>query len=277
MKTLTYLTVFALAASLFSSSAVAQASDDYHPFLSDKFNIGIGMFFPKKDFTLRVDGAVPEEEIDFQESLALDDSESVWSLNFRWRFGEKWSFWGQYWSTESDGGAVLTEDVEWQDVVFKEGTFATGGVDLTIARTFFGRSFTNAPNYEFGAGAGLHWMEIGAFIEGEIIIDENTTGFQRESVSADFPLPNVGAWYMYSWNKQWLFQARVDWLSVSIGDYSGGLWNAQVGIHWQAFKNIGFGLTYNAFELDVDVDKSDWRGSADISQNGPFLAVTAAW
>jgi len=74
---------------------------------------------------------------------------------------------------------------------------------------------------------------------------------------------------MYSWSPKWLFQARLDWLSVSIGNYSGSLWNAQTGIHWQTFKNIGFGLYYNGFNLDLDVDKNDWRGKAEFTQRGP--------
>jgi hypothetical protein len=79
---------------------------------------------------------------------------------------------------------------------------AAGGVDITIARAFFGRTFSAGPQHEFGLGAGFHW---------------------------------------------------------------------------QAFKNIGFGLYYNAFILDVDVDKDDWRGKAEAKQHGPWLAITATW
>jgi hypothetical protein len=277
MKGLIPLPVIALTAALFSNPAVAQTGEDYHPFLTDKFNIGVGLFWPKKSINVGVDGTLPEEEFDFDETLGFDDYETTPSLMLRWRFGEKWSVWGQYWSTDSTNGAVLTQDIEWEDVVFKEGTFANGGAKSKLARVFFGRTFSTGPQYEFGAGAGLHWMELDIFIEGEIIIDDNSTGFHRESVDASFPLPNIGAWYMYSWSPKWLFQARLDWLSVSIGDYSGGLWNAQTGIHWQTFKNIGFGLYYNGFTLDLDVDKSDWHGKAEFTQRGPYLALTATW
>jgi hypothetical protein len=53
--------------------------------------------------------------------------------------------WGQYWATDNSGEAVLTEDVEWEDVVFKEGTFAAGGVELDVVRAFFGREFNLGP------------------------------------------------------------------------------------------------------------------------------------
>ena len=277
MKALTHLAVITLAAALFSGPVAAQVEEDRHPFLTDKFNIGIGIFWPKKDITLQVDGVVPGEDIDLDESFGLSDYEATGSLNFRWRFGEKWSFWGQYWSTSDTGKAVLEEDLEWEDVVFKEGTFAKVGIENTVARVFFGRTFHTGPRHEFGGGLGFHYLELGASIEGEIIIDEDTTGFHRASVSSEYPLPNLGIWYMYSWSPKWLFQARVDWLDASIGGYSGSLWNSQAGVHWQTFETFGVGLYLNAFRLDVDVDKSDWHGKYEGTNVGPYLALTATW
>jgi len=193
MKVLIPLPVIALTTALFSNPVAAQTEENYHPFLTDKFNIGIGLFWPKKSVDVRVDGTVPEEEFDFDEALGFDDYETTPSLMLHWRFGEKWSVFGQYWSTDSSNGAELTEVIEWEDVVFKEGTFARGGVESKLARVFFGRTFSTGPQYEFGAGAGLHWMKVDIFIEGEIIIDDNSTGFHRESVDTSIPLPNIGA------------------------------------------------------------------------------------
>jgi len=277
MKALTHLAVVTLTAALFSGPVVAQVEEDRHPFLDDKFNLGLGIFFPKKNVSLRVDGNVPEDEIDIDERFDLSNYEATPSLHFRWRFGEKWSFWGQYWSTDDTGKAVLDEDLEWEDVIFKEGTFAKVGIEQTIARMFFGRTFHTGPRHEFGAGVGLHWMEIDASVEGEIILEEGGTGFHTASVNSDIPLPNIGAWYMYSWSPKWLFQARLDWLDASIGDYSGSLWNGQVGVHWQTFETLGVGLYLNHFKLDVDVDKSGWHGKVEDTNIGPFLALTATW
>jgi len=277
MKTFSLLLLSALFASLFSSSIGAQTSDDYHPFLSDKFNLEVGAFFPQIDFAARVDGSHPDEEFDFDEALNLGDNQSAGSINFRWRFGKKWSLWGQAWTTSNSGEAVLEKDIEWEDVVFKVGTFAKGGIDLDVVRVFFGREFVLKPQHEFGVGLGLHFMSLDTFLEGEIIINDFTTDFERVTVSASFPLPNIGAWYMYSWSPKWMFQSRVDWLSATIGDYSGSMWDVQAGFNYQLFKNIGVGLYYKGFLIDVDVDNDNWHGSADLTQHGPLLTVSATW
>jgi len=258
-------------------TVIAQESGEVHPLLNAKFALGLGAFSPQKQFEIRVDGSSPSDEIDFDETLGADDSETTGAMAFRWRFGEKWSLTGQYWAVDSQSGAILNQDVEWNDIVFKEGTFANAGLKTTISRVFFGRTFKTGPNYEFGLGAGLHWMEWDIFIEGEAIVGEGTTEFQRGSVDAAFPLPNIGGWFMYSWSPKWIATVEVDWLSVSIGDYSGGLLNARAGINYQAFKHIGIGLSYNNFILDVDVDKSDWHGKLETTQRGPRLELTATW
>jgi hypothetical protein len=277
MKAPIHLIKLAMLAIMFSSSVAAQTEDDYHPFLSDKFNLDAGAFFPNISYTLRVDGITPGDEIDFDEALNLEDYQATPSINFRWRFGKKWSFWGQYWDTSTHGGFVLTEDTTWKGVTFKEGTFANTGIDLKVVRVFFGREFSVSPKHEFGLGLGLHWMELGSFLEGEVIIDENTTDFQRVKVGTEFPLPNIGGWYMYSWSPKWIFQSRLDWLSASIGDYSGSQWDIQAGVNYQMFKTIGIGLYYKAYLLDVDVDRSDFRGKVEMDQYGPLLTLTATW
>ena len=63
---------------------------------------------------------------------------------------------------------------------------------------------------------------------------------------------------------------------VKIYEYSGS-GTGQAGINYQAFRNVGIGLYYKGFILDVDIDKSDWHGRADLNQNGPLLTVTATW
>lgn len=265
------------AGTLLTASASSLCAQEYHPYLTDTFHVSGGAYISKSDFKFRADGTIPGDEIDFDEALGVDDSHTTPSLTFRWNFGEKWSFWGQGWKTDSSGTAILTEDVNWEDLTFREGSNVTAGVDTSIARLFFGRKFHTGPQHEFGAGLGLHWIKISAYIEGEAFIDDETSGFQRGSVDASAPLPNIGAWFYYSPASRWLLKARVDWLSANIGDYSGGLWNVSAGVNFQFTEHFGLELDYQFFQLNVDVDDSDWNGSAKASTSGPFVALTASW
>jgi hypothetical protein len=244
-----------------------------HPYFGSKYYFSLGAYRPQIDFDIQVDGSVPGVEINFDETVGISETDEIFSGAFRWNFGKKWSLWGQYFKSDQDSSAILTEDVQWEDITFKEGTNVKAGTTIKVARVFFGREFKTGPNYEFGAGLGLHWLEFGAFIEGEALIGDDTTGFHRGDVDASFPLPDIGAWYAYSFNKRWLFSARADWLSASFGDYSGSMTDVTVGIDFNLTEHIGINLAYYMFRVDVDIDTEDWHGNADLKFDGPFLSV----
>jgi hypothetical protein len=83
MKTKHGIVAILLIAACYVNPAAAQQAGDYHPFLTNKFNLGVGAYFPDKNFNIRVDGSVPDEEIDFDEALRHDTSDTTGSLTFR--------------------------------------------------------------------------------------------------------------------------------------------------------------------------------------------------
>jgi hypothetical protein len=111
---------------------------------------------------------------------------------------------------------------------------------------------------------------MGAFIEGEVLINGTPTA-SRRSVSEGAPLPNIGAWYKYSISPRWALTTRLDLLSANVGDYDGLLVNVALGVNFQAFEHFGIGLNYNYFELDVSIDKSGWRGNFETTYEGAYL------
>lgn len=265
-----------------SSASDLRAQDvEYHPALSDNFILSLGAFKSDNTFEINASGLPDDggEDIDFGDSIGVDESNTIVNGQLRWKFGKKrkWSIWGQYFANDATGDAVLTKDVKWQDVIFREGTFAEAGVKFDITRVFLGRSLVKNARNDFGIGAGIHNLDAGAFIGGEILIDDETTGYVRAPVSGSQILPNIGAWYNFSPAPKWLFHARLDWISADIGKYDGTMWNTNLGVNYQAFRHVGFDLSYQYFNINFNVDKTDWRGGLDMTYSGPMLSVTANW
>lgn len=279
MKELTPSLVLAPLLFAVSSVAVAQEYPPRHPLLDSRFITSLGVFMMDKNLTLSVDGrgSIRDDDIAFGEKWSLDKSTNRFAGEFTWRFGRKWSLSAQYFDSDDSSRATLDEDIGWGDYVLRESSNVGAGLSLEVARVYFGRKFSEGPNHEFGMGLGFHWMELGAFVDGELFLNDESTGVRRESVSASAPLPNVGAWYDYAFSPRWLAGARFDWLDASFEEYSGQLLNGSVYVNYMPFEHVGFSLAYQYFGLDVDVDKSSWRGGADVTYYGPFIAVTAAW
>jgi hypothetical protein len=266
---------------LISTSGVLMAQDyEYHPALSDTFFLSVGAMRSSNSFKLESDlGDDLGDEIDFEDTLDVSGHSTFFNSQLRWKFGKekKWSLFGQYFSNNAKGETELTEDVEWEGLTFKEGSFVNSGVKIEVARVFVGRSFIKNDQHDFGIGVGLHSLKIKAFIEGEVKIDDETTEPQRADEDVSQPLPNIGAWYSYSPARKWLLFTRVDWIGASIGDYDGHMWNTNLGVNYQAFEHVGFALTWQYFNLNVKVDSDDWTGGADMTYSGPVLAITGNW
>ena len=263
----------------FTQLAHADEQSSEHPYLSETFFVDVGVYFPEREFAIRVNSTIvgPVESIDFEGDLGARISDELFSLNFGWRFGEKWQLEGQYFASSGTRGAVLEEDLEWGDIVFLAGSGVKAGNDFSLIRSFFARRFESGDEHEFGVGAGLHWLKFGAFIEGNIMTEAGDSAFRRESVSAVAPLPNVGAWYMRSLSPKWALKARVDWFGASFDDYDGTLINSSLGLNYQVFENFGVGLNYNFFDLDVNINKTNWRGNANISYEGLYAYLSFYW
>lgn len=261
----------------------AMAQDyEYHPVLSDAFTIDLGVMQSSSSFDIgaNVPGAeLGGKEVDFNEALGVDNSDTFFDGQFRWKFGhdDKWSLWGQYFSNKATGSATLKQDVTFLDTTFREGSFVQAGTEMTVSRVFLGRSlYKNAQN-DFGVGIGIHNLALDAYIEGEVDTNEGSTGVQKRAVDASQILPNIGTWYNYSPAKRWLLHGRVDWISANIGDYDGQLWNASAGVNFQAWRHVGFDLSWQYFNLDLNVDERDWTGSVSTTYSGPVASVTFAW
>jgi hypothetical protein len=274
-----------LLTSLAAATPVTQAQEedqDFHPVLSDNFILSLGAFRSDHSFKISAKGQivdVDDQDIDFGDSVGVDESATLFNGQLRWKFGKgrKWSLWGQYFENKATGDATLKEDVSWQDIVFREGTFVEAGVAVKVARVFLGRSLVKNAQHDFGIGAGIHNLDLSAYIGGEVLVDDESTGYQRAPASASQILPNIGAWYNFSPVKKWLLHGRIDWISADINDYDGSMWNGNVGVNFQAFKHFGIDLSYQYFNIDLNVTRESWRGGVEMSYSGPVIALTANW
>ena len=261
---------------LLSSYAIAEDSDGVHPFLTDKFNLQLGVFSPKKDIDIRFDGSVGggNGSIDFEEQLKFAAKDDIFSWEFVWRFGDKWSLRTQHFQSRREQQAQLEEDIEWGDTIIRAGSSVSAGTNLELTRMFFAWSLDSSQEFDYGIGLGFHLLDTGAFITRDIITDFG----EVSAVSASGPMPNIGTWYYYSPSEKWVWGGRLDWFDASAGDYSGGITNFSVGGNYQIGENVGIGLKYQEFRLAANIKKSaGWRGRLETRFQGTYVYLSGNW
>ena len=272
---------FLLILSMFLISATVSAQDskdasNYHPFLSDTIYLNLGVFNARNTATVGLGiGDVVGQEID------VTNTDSNASLALRWRYTENWSLWAQVWSTSNSTTATLTKDISFGDpeITIRAGSKINLETDLDILRLFFGRSFFKKPQSEWGAGLGLHWMELGLNLTSDLQTDPPTDkdGTHGASLKGGVPLPNLGIWYMYSWSPKWVTTVRADWLEIELGEYSGNMYDVSAGVNWQFSEHVGVGLAYQFFNFSAAVNGTGGNTEISIKQDGPFLSLSANW
>ena len=183
--------VFLLSLSVGVASAQeSNGSGKYHPFLSSTIYLGLGAFSATDDSEIGAE--FPDDDV--QESLDSSEDQTAGVLSVRWRYTENWSFQADYWSTSSATKNTLNEDFTFEGETFKAGSFVGSGLDTSIARLFWGRSFNRTSRTDWGVGVGLHWLDLEAYVEGQVLLagGGSGTGFERVSASVGAPLPNLG-------------------------------------------------------------------------------------
>jgi hypothetical protein len=259
--------------------AHAQEAADVHPYFTEKFFVDVGLFFPDRKIKLSANSTFngPNLGVDFNDELRIRNSDETFAADFGWRFAENWVLLGQFFESNARSRWTLVEDIEWKDVVFQAGINVGGGSDFSVTRVFLGRTLNGSDVHEFGLGAGFHWLDMGSFIEGNAFINDQSIEFRRSAVHIHAPLPNIGAWYKYSISPRLALRTRLDWLSANVGSYDGEMINFSLGLNYQIVEHFGVGLNYNDFELNVEVDKTDWRGRVDMAYEGLYVYLSAYW
>ena len=275
MKIILFLIAFFLVNNFsFSQEIDDTPKEDKHPILSDKFMFNTGVYFSTKFLKIGVNGEGPHEIIDLNKAFDLNANEATFFFNFHWRFTKKWSLSSEYFSIRNGNKWELEEDIPWGDVTFKKGSNVRVKFGLDMYRIFIGRSILQRQHHEFGVGLGVHDLQIGASITGDAYINDSDFNFEKKSISANAPLPNLGFWYFYAPNSKWGLSYKLDWFGITVGEYFGSLWNIAPAVNYQLFKHIGVGLSYRYFKFTAKVNKTNWNGRFDMIFQGPLFSIS---
>jgi hypothetical protein len=261
------------------AAAPSMAQDPTHPEVTAKYSLDFGWYFPERDVDIGA-GFQPgriNRPVSFDRELGLGNKDDVFALDFHWRFGEKWSFATQYFETTGRSRNVLDEAVPFNDIVFIADTAVNASTEFQLTRFFLGRSFSTTDRNDFRVGAGIHWLRISAFVEGEALLTDGSIDFRQETVELSAPLPNIGAWYSYAISPRWALRARADWFGASVDEFSGDLTNASLGTTFNFTDRVGAGIAYNFVRINGSIDSPKWRGDVNMKYDGLFAHLSVYW
>jgi len=242
-----------------------------HPALTDRWTFQLGAFHPKIETSARLNSATGGigTQLSFESELGMSDTKTTGTFLAGVRLGERWRMEFEYFTLSRDGSRVANRSINWGNQTFAINTVVGSSFDTDIYRLSGGYSFVKDKQKEFGISLGLHATDISASI------GAGTVGAQQADVLA--PLPTIGIYGAYAFSPKWLLSGRVDYFSLSSGDYDGSLVNFTAGLDYRFTRNFGVGAGWRYVDYDLTVTKTRYNGGITYKFNGPTLYASVSF
>ncbi len=269
-------------ATLLATSSV-QAAEDWIKPGEDKIKISLGVFFPSFDTSLRVDNTEIDlgSDINLEDDLGLNSNETTFWVGLDWRIASRHRLSLGNFTFSRDASATALKDLEIDNEIIQAGASVSTAFDMSITPIAYSYSFIKKEKHEFAGNLGLHWNDIDLAVAASAsasVPGSTETADGQVSADAIAPMPLIGVRYDYFPAPRWQVGVLAQFFDISISQdtfsFDGSLTNFRVSGEYWIINHFGLGVAVNYFNIDVDVQDDDWRGSMEYEYFGPQLYVT---
>lgn len=242
--------------------------------MDQKFTLRIGGFFPEIDTQVRLQGETGNGDlVDLESDLGLDGRSALPELDFNWRINDDWILNGQFYSLGRKGSATLDREIIIDDITYPVNATVDARLTTRIYQAAIGLLLLQRPRFEFGPVVGLHLTSFTFQAEGQGVVGGVAGEYSTKRRQIWAPLPTVGGFILWTPLDKVQMKARVDWLSLSINEYSGAILNTEVGLSYRVLPKVNLGALYRYVDYDLEVAKTNWNGAANYQFSGPSVFV----
>ena len=233
-----------------------------------------GAYFLNADTDLRLDdGTSRGTTIDLEDLLNVEEDTTEFFVKGMWRFTPKHRIEAEYFQSDRDGTAVLTEPIRIDGTVVGAGSGTDSSFDVKIGRLSYGYSFINDGQKEVGINVGLHIADTKFNFSALGIINGIPDSYRLSEQSLTLPLPNVGLYGTHAFSEKLAVTGRVGAFAMKIGDYDGVLVESGVDLVYSFNESVGLIAGLSTFYLDVEEDDGDFQGEFDYFLWGPRIGA----
>ena len=264
-----------VASGTWSSAAVAKDAD----FLDDPFYISLGTYILATDTKLQVNGRdLVGDKINLEKTFGDADT-NRFRVDGYWRFADRHKLRFVWFDWNATRQKTIKEDIEFDGEVFPAEARVRYDGGFAVYELAYEYAFLRRENYELTGSFGIHYTELSYELKASLDVngDPIGDGALKGSASVDAPLPVFGLRALWNIGGDFWLDASAQYFALSIDEYDGNLQDYRVAVTWQPRKYLGVGLGYNAFSVNVDVDKDRFDGSLDWTYRGPQIFYSASF
>jgi hypothetical protein len=252
--------VFIVAATLAllwpAGAALAQETDTDVP---QKLWFEIGGFRVASQTDLRLNGAVPGEDVDFERDLNVPNDTTEVYLEGYWRLGRRHQVSLNWTAVKRDGGGVtLGREIQWGDDVFRAGADVRATNDTSFLSGVSRFALYKNERFEVGPAVGLGYIWITATISGQAGVAGEEEEPVRE-VAAEAKTSSITGdigGYFYWWpGRRFMARGDLRYIGVGLENADAEVLEGRASLTWYPWRQVGIGAQYSYTKLRYDRDR----------------------
>jgi hypothetical protein len=247
-------------------------------FQEQKFKFQLGFFYPKITTKVQLDSNIGDRGtvIDMESDLGLEERKGLAQAEFSMAFAKKWRWGIDYFELDRRSTSRAQKTLSWGENSIDIDALVDTFFNSTIWRIYASYEFKNAPTWNCGGTFGLHAFDLEAGLglvpTNPLLATEYTTA---ETVL--LPLPNIGFFWNWQAHPNWILNARADFFSLKIDEYSGSLVSMETSVRYLLNDHVAAGVSMTYFNQKLSINKSQWSGSYSFGYWGPKIFVSTHW
>jgi hypothetical protein len=267
------LTALALV-TLAASPATAQ---EYSLF--DKFSVGFALNQASHDTRIRLDSKIVGigTEIDLEDDLGLDDSQTIPTLRLDWRMKKRQRLYFSWASYGRSARSTASRDITIGDLVIPVDATVDTDYDFDDVRLGYAYYVLLKDRSALGLSGGFRALDYKLAVSTTIDVGGGITVSEREDGDASGPFPFVGMEYRYGITPKWRLVSELGWFSVKLGDLEGSQLLLDARIEHLFTQRFAWGLRAALGEVDLNTESDEWRGKVDQDIAGVEVFIRARW
>jgi len=265
-------------AAILSTSMPVAAADESPDLLDDSWQLQLGSYSFNSDTEVQLNGDTQVgTAVDWETTFGDDDLMRL-RIDGQWRFAERHKARFMWFNSSRTESTTLDRDIEWGGETFPADARVSGEFNFDIYELAYEYSFLRRDTYELNGSIGLHYTDLSWSLAARASSSGGALQADvKEEASVGAPLPVIGVRGLWQLPHQFWIDAHAQFFALSIDEYDGNLQDYKVTVLWQPRQWLGFGLGYNQFSVDVDVDADKFNGSLDWTYKGPMLTYSVVF
>ncbi len=205
--------------------------------------------------------------IDLTNTLGVNSSTDAFRLDGLYRFNDRHAVGLSWYRVGLSGDKSINQDILIRDQTVSAGAATQTSLSFNIYRLLYNYSFYRNEKVELGVSPGLYMMKTNFnFAAQGNITTSGAAGVVNSTVVNEqltLPLPSIGLVANYNITPKLQFQSRYDFFYLSVGDYTGSMFEFYAGLEYRFFQHFAMGAAFDRLTAGL-------KGNGDQAFNVNF-------